>query len=86
MFDKQSNLSQISKRGRLLAALRLLFGTLLLLGNFRAACSPSRNRFRANSFEEQIGMYFAYALGIGLGVWLIRSGLRPFFPHQEPRK
>ena len=56
---------------------KILVGLLLLYSNAMNIFSPAPNLFQAESPMEQTGMNIAYFAMIGLGCWLLYSGLRP---------
>lgn len=58
---------------------KVIVGALLILVEVKNHAFPSANLLKANNEGEQLGMYIAMAVLIGLGCWLVYSGIKPIW-------
>ena len=56
---------------------KILVGVLLVYINMTNFLAPAPNLLKAETPTEQTGMNIAYFAMIGVGCWLIYSGVRP---------
>ena len=56
---------------------KIIIGTVLILVEVKNHAFPSANLLKANNPAEQFGMYLGMAVIIGLGCWLVYSGIKP---------
>jgi hypothetical protein len=52
---------------------------LLILVEVKNHAFPSTGLLKAENENEQLGMYIAMAALIGLGCWLVYSGIKPIW-------
>ena len=58
---------------------KVIVGMLLILVEVKNHVFPSANLLKANNEGEQLGMYFVMVVLIGLGCWLVYSGIKPIW-------
>jgi hypothetical protein len=58
---------------------KVIVGALLILVEVKNHAFPPANLLKANNEEEQLGMYIAMVVLIGLGCWLVYSGIKPIW-------
>lgn len=62
---------------------KVIVGALLILVEVKNHAFPSANLLKANNEGEQLGMYIAMVVLIGLGCWLVYSGIKPMWRKAE---
>jgi hypothetical protein len=58
---------------------KILVGALLVYINLENMIAPAPNLLKPSNSDERTGMYLAYFGMIGLGCWLLYSGLKPLW-------
>jgi len=56
---------------------KVIIGMLLILVEVKNHILPSANLLKANNEGQQLCMYIAMVALIGLGCWLVYSGIKP---------
>ena len=62
---------------------KIIVGMSLIIIEIKNQLFPSANLLKANDVPKQLGMYVAMVAIVGVGCWLVYSGIKPIRPKAE---